>query len=345
VTTSNLGLSTYTEGSGSATTFLVFRLALAGTTSNMSIIDNWAGEVSGSIIGLAADGITFVNASEISSNYYEADIATITSYVVNMRIALKLNTTITGATTIDISELGVKTLKKVNVEGTLADLASGDLKKNRDYLFRYDGTYFVLEGASLADQVSISGTASNYVSISASNVLVDSGVAILSGVTTGSFNKVDVDAYGRVTTGSVVVYQTTSSISGSSVMSNSTGSEVRHNYSGVTSGSYNKMQVDAFGHVTSASQMGYQTTSSISGSSVMSDTTGSEVRHNYSGVTAGSYTKVQVDAFGHITSASEVTGMSASGIEFYTASSAGSEVNVKNTVVISNGLITSWTQV
>ena len=44
----------------------------------------------------------------------------------------------------------------------------------------------------------------------------------------------------------------------------------------------------------------------ISGSSVMSDTSGSEVRHNLSGITTGSYNKVEVDVFGHITGGSIV---------------------------------------
>jgi len=343
-TTTNLGLSIYSEASGSATNFSVFRGAVAGNTSNMTIIDNFAGETSASILSLQSNAFTHVAASYISTNYYEASVSTITSYVTNMLINLKLNVTITGSTTINISELGVKTLKKINVEGNLVDLASGDLKINRNYLFKYDGTYFVLIGSNLADQISIVGTASNFVSISASNVLQDSGVAILSGVTTGSYNKVQIDQYGRVTGGSVISYQTTSSISGSGVMSNTTGSEVRHNTSGVTSGSYNKLQVDAYGHITAGSQIAYQTVSSISGSSIMSNTTGSEVRHNYSGITSGSYSKIQVDPFGHVTAGSQITGISGSRT-FYSASvTGGSEVNVLNTVTFTDGLIVSWTQ-
>jgi hypothetical protein len=47
------------------------------------------------------------------------------------------------------------------------------------------------------------------------------------------------------------------------------------------------------------------TPSSISGSSVMSTTTGSVVKHNVSGITAGSYTTVLVDKYGHVTSGSQ----------------------------------------
>ena len=255
--TTNLGLSIYDEASGSAITHSIFRLAIAGNTSNMTIVDNFAGETSASILSLQSNAFTHVPASYISTNYYEASISTITSYVTNMFINLRLNATITGATTINISELGIKTLKKINVEGNLADLSSGDLKLNRNYLFRYDGTYFVLIGSDTADQISISGSSGNYVSISGSNVLQDSGVPVLTGITTGSFNKVEIDSYGRVTAGSIVTYQTVSSISGSGVMSNTTGSEVRHNTSGITSGSYNKVQVDAYGHIIAGSAISY----------------------------------------------------------------------------------------
>jgi hypothetical protein len=343
--TTNLGLSIYSEASGSATNFSVFRGAVAGNTSNMTIIDNFAGETSASILSLQANAFTHVPASYISTNYYEANVSTITSYVTNMLINLKLNESITGSTTINISELGVKTLKKVNVEGNLGDLASGDLKKNRNYLFKYDGTYFVLIGSNLADQISVSGSPLNYTAISASGVLCDSGVPILNGITTGSFNKVEVDAYGRITAGSVVGYQTTSSISGSGIMSNTTGSEVRHNTSGVTTGSYNKVQVDTYGHITAGSVIAYQTVSSISGSSIMSNTTGSEVRHNASGVASGSYTKVIVDVFGHVTAGSQVTGMSGSRTFYSASATGGSEINILNTITILDGLIISWTQV
>ena len=256
-TTDNLGLSVYSEASGSATNFLQWRLAVAGTTtSNMEIIDNFAGETSASILSLQANAFTNVNASYISSNYYEATVGSITSYVTNMLINLKLNASITGSTTININAFGTKTLKKVNVEGTLSDLSSGDLKLNRYYLFVYNGTYFVLIGSSIADQVSITGTALNFVSISGSNVLVDSTVPVLTGVTSGSYNRVDIDVYGRVTGGSQVTYQEVSTITGSSVMSNTTGSTVKHNASGVTSGSYATVIVDTFGHVTTGSFYG-----------------------------------------------------------------------------------------
>ena len=217
-------------------------------------------------------------------------------------INLKLNATISGSTTLNINSLGAKELKKVDVDSTLVNLVSGDLRVNKYYLFIYNGTYFVMIGSNIADQISISGSAGNFVSISGSNVLVDSGVALLTGVSSGSYNKVQVDTSGRVTSGSVMSYLTSSIISGSSIMSTTTGSEVRHNASGIVSGSYNKVQVDIYGHVTGGSAIA----AAISGSSVMSTTTGSEVRHNASGIVSGSYNTIQVDVYGHVTAGSPV---------------------------------------
>lgn len=61
-------------------------------------------------------------------------------------------------------------------------------------------------------------------------------------------------------TGSIVVLQNTpSSISGSSVMSTTTGSVVKHNVSGITAGSYTTVMVDKYGHVTAGSQTAVNT--------------------------------------------------------------------------------------
>lgn len=184
-TTSNLGLSVYSEASGSATTFLNFRLAVAGLTSNMSLIDTFAGWTSASTATNRSLSVHTASLSYISANYYEGTVATITGYTTNLLINLKLNTSITGATTININAYGNKVLKKIDIYGSLVDLESGDLKVNRYYLFIYNGTYFVFVGSQIGDQVSISGSSNRLVSISGSGVLVDSGISASSIITTG----------------------------------------------------------------------------------------------------------------------------------------------------------------
>lgn len=168
-TTTNLGLTTYSVAAGSAVTFQTFRSALGGTSSNMTIIDNWVGSASGSIIALTANEIIDVNASQISANYYEATVSLISSYATNLKVNIKTNANNTGATTIQINSLGVKTLKKVNSSGTLVDLANADIIANAYNLFIYNGTYFVLIGSLVTSGSSSSGSGTTYAGIASNN--------------------------------------------------------------------------------------------------------------------------------------------------------------------------------
>ena len=224
--TENLGLSTYNTASGSATTFLEFRLALAGTESNMELIDEYAGGVSGSIIEIQSNLLVNINASLVTPNYYEATSQSLNSYLSNSMIALEINVPNTGSVTLNINELGTITLKKIGSDGELTNLESGDLKADRHALFVYDGTYYVLMGATTADQVNIYGNENNFVSISGSGTLQNSGIS-----------------------GSSILFE----ISGSNIMSDTSGSVVTHNISGITSGSYTKVHVDVYGHIISGS--------------------------------------------------------------------------------------------
>jgi hypothetical protein len=81
-------------------------------------------------------------------------------------------------------------------------------------------------------------------------------------------------------------------------MSNTSGSVVKHNASGITSGSYTFVQVDIFGHVVSGSQINASSPISFSGSTIS---------HNISGVISGSYNKIEVDSLGHVISGSIVS--------------------------------------
>ena len=104
-TTPFLGLTTYDTASGSATTFLSFRLAIAGNLSNMSTLDNYLSGVSGSVLTLESNRVITVVANQISTNYYENNSADITSYATDMIINLNLDTNISGSTIININSL------------------------------------------------------------------------------------------------------------------------------------------------------------------------------------------------------------------------------------------------
>ena len=128
-----------------------------------------------------------------------------------------------------------------------------------------------------------------------------------------------------------------SSIAGSAIMTSTTGSVVKHNISGITTGSYNKVIIDTYGHVTTGSQIAYQTVSSIAGSAIMTSTTGSVVKHNISGIVAGSYIKVIVDSYGHVTTGSITFGDAS----FITSTKTGSYVlQLSDYVCLASGSIT-----
>jgi hypothetical protein len=185
-TTPNLGLTTYNTASGSAVTFLTYRLAVGGNSSNMTLIDTFAGDVNGSIVSLQSNMLIGVQATMITPNVYEATVSSIDSYLTNSMIALELNVANTGTTTLNINSLGAITLKKIDYLGNLVNIGSGDLKANRWTLFFYNGTYYVLMGTTTADQISISGKENNFLSISGSGTIQNSGVSA-SSLTVGIF--------------------------------------------------------------------------------------------------------------------------------------------------------------
>lgn len=170
VTTPNLTLTLYDSTTDQVVTFATFRAVWGGTatTSNFYRIDTWAGTVNSAITTLQNQrGAIPVSASFISANYYEATVASITSYVTGMTILLKLDTTSSGTVTLNINSLGTKSVTKVNSSGSIINIAGGELSEERLYLFEYDGTQWVWVNATSSDQiVVIGGTSGNVLTVS-----------------------------------------------------------------------------------------------------------------------------------------------------------------------------------
>ncbi len=337
-TTSNLGLTVYPTPSGSSTLFQTYIFALAGTSSNMSILDNWAGSVSGSIIALTANEIIDVNASQISANYYEATVSLISSYATNLKVNIKTNAGNTGAVTININGLGTKTLKKVDSTGTLVDLASGDIVSGAYGLFIYNGTYFVLIGALVG--TSGSGTITgSYIGVSPITVTGSQISHAVSGVASGSYNQVLVNSFGLVTAGSIVSSSGTT-YTGSAIITVS-GSKISHNASIATAGSYlaANITVDAYGHITSAAN-GVSASSIGAPSDSPFLTSGSSANlTNYKVLTAGSNVTFTV-AGSYIAVNSSSSGTTYTGSAIITVS--GSKIS-HNTSGVSSGSFNQFT--
>ena len=315
-TTTNLGLTTYSSESGSLTSFLDYRLATAGTTtSNLIKLDTWAGETSGSVNSLKTHAVYTASGTEVSSNYYVSTVAGVSSYATNLVINLKLNTSITGSATINLNSLGDIVLKKVNSSGTIVNLTTGDIILNQYYIFVYNGVNFVMVSGGTS---SGSSGGTTYGGITP---IVVSGSEIshtTSGIVSGSYNAVDVNSFGHVTGGSNINYN--SSIVGSGIMSDTTGSVVNHNVSAVTPGNYlaTNLTVDSTGHITAA----------------------------VSGVSASSVGAPSDSPFVMFGSASNVTNYriltAGSNISFTSASVSGGNIIINSTATSGSSGLTGW---
>lgn len=178
--TTNLGLATYNATTDSQSKFLTFRNDTNGVNnSNMTKIDIWAGTVNNNIEDLKNQKPTIlINATWISMGYYEASSSEIESYKLDMLLTLRLDKDSDGTTTIKINELPVKSLMKYGADGTLSNLEVGDLRIHHEYSFRYDGTSFVWQGGTSADQMNIVGNSGEIVAIASDKTLETSGVAL-----------------------------------------------------------------------------------------------------------------------------------------------------------------------
>jgi hypothetical protein len=156
-TTPFLGLNIYDTASGSAVTFLTYRLTVDGLSSNTTILDTFANATSASISALRSNPVPGISLTQISSNYYEGTNVTVTGYMTNMMVSLFFDTTNSGSTTININGLGVKNLRKINPEGSKVSLASGDVVLNSYYLTTYDGIDFVLMSVAGGVSSALSG--------------------------------------------------------------------------------------------------------------------------------------------------------------------------------------------
>ncbi|AZZ37911.1 hypothetical protein CIK05_14245 [Bdellovibrio sp. qaytius] len=149
-----------------------------------------------------------------------------------------------------------------------------------------------------------------------------------SGVTSGTYPKVSVDLWGRVTSGSNLAFadvvtglgytpvQIVSATSPIFLTGPASSPVINLSLSGVTSGTYPKVSVDLWGRVTSGSNLnnadvitglGYTPTNTVSATAPLSISGGASnpvISLNTTGVTSGVYPKVTVDAWGRVTSGS-----------------------------------------
>jgi hypothetical protein len=94
-------------------------------------------------------------ATSTVENQYAKYISDITGYYNGLQILVTFPSTNTGSASINISNLGYKSIKKVDASGNIVSLVAGDIRINQPMLFIYNGIEFVSLGYSSADQVNI----------------------------------------------------------------------------------------------------------------------------------------------------------------------------------------------
>ena len=80
-----------------------------------------------------------------ADTYTASPSPAITAYATGSEFNLKVNADNTGASTLNISAVGAKNIKKYDGAGSKLDLEAGDLQQDQYYKVIYDGTDFILD--------------------------------------------------------------------------------------------------------------------------------------------------------------------------------------------------------
>ena len=102
-------------------------------------------------LGQVQDGTytTLGTAGGAADVYTATPSPSITAYATGSRFIIKIQADNTGASTLDISAVGVKAIEKYDGAGALTALEAGDLQQDQYYDILYDGTKFVVSNPQL----------------------------------------------------------------------------------------------------------------------------------------------------------------------------------------------------
>jgi len=88
-----------------------------------------------------------------ADTYTASPSPAITAYATGSEFNLKVNATNTGASTLNVSAVGAKNIKKYDGAGSKVDLEAGDLQQDQYYKVIYDGTDFILLNPEIIDNL------------------------------------------------------------------------------------------------------------------------------------------------------------------------------------------------
>lgn len=180
--TLNYNMSVY-DSEDNQGTFLEFRTSIAGSqvTSNFVIIDTEMARLADEIEDLSKSStVVYAYGTKNNSINYVATVSDLTEYINNMLLVVALDENNEGQTSLRINELDSIYIKRYDNEGQLLDVTANELVKDRNYLLRYNGSFFILISPVVATDFKMSGTAGNLLSITSDNRIGDSGSSIQS---------------------------------------------------------------------------------------------------------------------------------------------------------------------
>lgn len=88
-----------------------------------------------------------------ADTYTASPSPAITAYATGSEFNLKVNADNTGASTLNISAVGAKNIKKYDGAGSKLDLEAGDLQQDQYYKMIFDGTDFILLNPEIIDNL------------------------------------------------------------------------------------------------------------------------------------------------------------------------------------------------
>src|SRR5574344_1235392 len=158
----NLNLTLYdSSATDVATKFRQFRTVVtgSGSDSNMSKIDVAFGNLQAAVALLQTAGasVLYANCIRSSATAYTATVGSYSSYVNNMFMVISLDYSNTGALTLNINSIGPIYIKRHNNGGDSGDIDEGTLVAGKEYLIRYNGTYFMLASTLLPEDIGALG--------------------------------------------------------------------------------------------------------------------------------------------------------------------------------------------
>ena len=151
--TKNLLLELYNTTTDKSVPVITWRNSVNGEVNSAFVkIDDAFGELKEQMTKISGSAIKVEAIGDGLGNFVATGIDKIESYKKDDVIALIPNEDCVGNSMININELGNKALMKVDNSGALVILEKGDLKAKHEYYIRYEGSVFVWQIGTSAEQ-------------------------------------------------------------------------------------------------------------------------------------------------------------------------------------------------